>query len=475
MSHTPKIAALIALDEGLLSPPGKRRLERHLAGCAICRSARASVRALEVLTTEARDQEWPEPQWGQMELALAREARAVATHIRHVRQSSRYPVMGMLAAAAVIVVIVSQVAEGPSFDHRTGGPRAPAAVQDDGSVIEGSVVAVSGVVHVDRVRVEPGTVLREGARLSVAPTGARVHARLTTDTGLVALPGTTVDFDRLREHAVVLGLATGEVASQVRHLGDGERYEVRAGDYLVRVRGTRFSVRRLGDEVAVTVDEGFVEVSDRSAVLALVHAPGTWVSSPSMIATPLGGVAAPRALSADSARWPLVTLPQASNIGAWMVDGAPFEAGGALRMRAPVGPLPIIATDLHGIPMSFVYDVGSNGGAVDISRLTFGAPGHLEPHRGVLSQAEMRAVVRAGAIPLQYCWESALRLQPNLSEHAASVRVTIDASGHVEHSSVDVGGASNARLDACIASHVMGWEFPPPHGPMTFQFPLTAR
>jgi hypothetical protein len=54
----------------------------------------------------------------------------------------------------------------------------------------------------------------------------------------------------------------GTVLFEVRHLADGERFQVRSGSVRVRVRGTVFTVERTGANVVVSVFEDRVEATD---------------------------------------------------------------------------------------------------------------------------------------------------------------------------------------------------------------------
>ncbi|MDQ3033584.1 MAG: zf-HC2 domain-containing protein, partial [Myxococcota bacterium] len=78
MSHAPKIAALRALSERALSPRARLRIERHLATCDVCRRALASITLYRRTVEDVREAEPPELDWSRMELALAREARALS-------------------------------------------------------------------------------------------------------------------------------------------------------------------------------------------------------------------------------------------------------------------------------------------------------------------------------------------------------------------------------------------------------------
>ena len=71
MSHSPKLMAIEALEEGLLSVGGQVRIERHLASCEMCRTARESVRTYHSLRSDARSMAPPDLAWEKLEAALA--------------------------------------------------------------------------------------------------------------------------------------------------------------------------------------------------------------------------------------------------------------------------------------------------------------------------------------------------------------------------------------------------------------------
>src|SRR5687767_9118458 len=71
--HEPKIAALMALEEDLLSRRGRARIERHLAGCETCRRARGSMRVYSATKADVQVMK-PAIDWSRIEASLAKEA-----------------------------------------------------------------------------------------------------------------------------------------------------------------------------------------------------------------------------------------------------------------------------------------------------------------------------------------------------------------------------------------------------------------
>ncbi len=98
------------------------------------------------------------------------------------------------------------------------------------------------------------TTLAQGATIEAGgelPSGARIEVE-----GRVEVAEATAQRTRLR-------LAQGRVFSRVPKLAPGEAYVVDTPLAQVSVKGTRFSVERLGEAVEVQVEEGLVEVAPR--------------------------------------------------------------------------------------------------------------------------------------------------------------------------------------------------------------------
>ena len=115
--HAPKLRALAALDAGLLSPEGERRLRAHLATCAICREAHAAMQVYGVLAGEARvdDALARRPiDFERMELPLRRAARSQAARARRGRFLRRSAPLVAIAAAGLLAVAAGRQGEGPA-------------------------------------------------------------------------------------------------------------------------------------------------------------------------------------------------------------------------------------------------------------------------------------------------------------------------------------------------------------------------
>ena len=322
-----------------------------------------------------------------------------------------------------------------------------------------------------------GARLRESTRLETAD-HARLHARLGDHTGIVLASATAASLERLRDGEVRIALEHGAVTSQVRHLDleQGEAYDVRADPYVVHVRGTRFAVVREGRAVAVTVDEGVVEIGRDGRTIAVVRAPGVWRSEDGLdgaVALPLGTLELPRGLDPAAARWPTARLPHQPRLREWRVDDVTFDAAGDVEMRAPIGDLPILAIDVRGRQLRATLHVTEDGAtlaAADLLPLV--RTGYLAPELIV-------PVVQAGTPAVQGCYNLLLRRRPDFDRaRRVTMRVTVGLTGEVERLAVRSaeGEASEipSELVSCITSHARQWDFPPPTGgPVTFDVPFS--
>lgn len=118
------------------------------------------------------------------------------------------------------------------------------------------LVAVVMVLPLSR----PSTALEHTSRIATGPNPTRL-----------ALPGLVLDVEP--ESAVVVGAETpqgllvvidrGSIVCQVSPRSSSSPLIVQAGELLVRVVGTRFSVTRMGEVARVKVFEGTVEVTSR--------------------------------------------------------------------------------------------------------------------------------------------------------------------------------------------------------------------
>jgi len=461
--HAPKLAALIAYDGGVLSDAGAARVERHLASCAPCRVALAQGRAYEQAAEEARRARYPEPDWQKMDLALARVAREEARRARGGPSSALWAVAA-LAAAALLAVWAASRGGSPTTPELPPAPPIAEHVRPVAPpAMFAEVTAVSGEARAAGLAepLAPGSSLAEGTRL-VTGAGARLDVALRDATGIVLAEQSATVITRLRAEETELTLEAGAVSSQVHHLAAAERYEVRAGRYLISVRGTRFTVTRDGERITVTCDEGVVAVSDGDREVALVRAPGRWSSSPDVEALAQGSVPRPRAIDPAAAAWPTLRLPALANIREWRFDGSKFTAAGELAARVPLGTLSLVGVDDRGRELGALIEVTTAGAVLEGSALQPTTP---EIRTGYLPRALINPVVAAGTPAMRRCTDLTLNIQPNLALGDARLRLTVTGNGEVERVSVTGDGWDMPlALAACIQRNVERWNFPPPTG-----------
>lgn len=488
MTHEPKTAALLAYEEDLLSVEGRARLQRHLGGCDVCKRELASMRLFEKLANDVKETPVPEVHWEKMELALRREAREQAKALKKDKAANYAPLLGICAAAAAVAIAVSQfggfgdqaaVNTTPPEDHAHVAVVQP---ERDGELVQGVVMAVAGYAGHDNGHIATsvlpqlavGDTIRESDRI-VTDASGQADVRMLDGTGFVVASSSAVRLLHSRERAIELSLAQGEVSSQVHHLVGEERYLVHAGDYSVRVRGTRFSVKRAGEELAVSVDEGFVEVSKNGEVLSVVRAPGQWGSSPALAARTNGQVPRARGLDAAALSWPTLTLPATPGIVSWTVDGTTAPASGLFAMRVAPGLIDVVGFDARGAEIHANYTMMNEGATLDTAHL-FVRHERPEAREGSLDAAAVQQVVRQGVPQLQRCLERSLRVRPDLNVGAVRVRLTVDAHGEVAAATfVQPAGATvYAPLTECITTQARTWAFPAPTGgaPVHLEVPL---
>jgi transmembrane sensor len=118
------------------------------------------------------------------------------------------------------------------------------------------------------------------------PVAEQEPARLVTGNSSSAVQfgdvHVTADADSaidMEQNNTVALLEHGAAWFSVAPRGDRPAFEVRAGDAIVRVVGTRFRVSRDGEHVDVAVDHGAVEVRFRGRVIRLSDGQ-TWSSQP---------------------------------------------------------------------------------------------------------------------------------------------------------------------------------------------------
>lgn len=465
MTHPPKVRALLAYEAGRLGARGRDRVERHLASCEVCDEALAAMRAYDELVKEVRAEPLPRIDWSAMELTLRREAREQARAATRAAPSSTVGLVA-LAAAALLAVVLAWPSEERVVEVELPQPSSGAAPEADRTPeaapapapVTARVTAVAGCPAVDGRPgcVELGAEVGTGDRLTTGA-GALAHLRVAEGTGFVAHAGTDLAVTRLEPGTVELSLSAGRVSSLVSPRADGERYEVRADEWTVRVRGTRFEVARDARGVGVTVDEGVVEVVRGDEVVTL-RSPARWTSAPGVGASEQGAVALPRV--AVGLEWPALTLPDLAHVDVWEIDGAAVEAVGRLSMRVPTGPLAILGRGPRGLYRA-TLDIGDEGAELEEQRLVLASEAAAAP-RGELTSEEIRPVVQAGMRDLRRCYDRALRRRPDLRGRY-SARVLVDRAGGVRQVRLSAPDAP-AEFASCITDEARSWRFPAPRG-----------
>lgn len=232
------------LDGGLVAQDASN-FEKHLTECPACREG-----IVEWKSFERGVRSWAETQKvAPVSMLEAEELirRAESRNPHGGRTLRRGVVLGgglAASAAAAALVFAVLVLEGnppdaPTFEANTVSPQK---------------AVVTGLS-------ERPVELEKGASLE-APEMTHVKAKIGKDTVAVSSNGRVrlLDLDRKR---VRLGLESGTVACRVdKRKGRGD-FVVEAGDYAVKVVGTRFQVTRQNKDLSVLVQEGAVKVESR--------------------------------------------------------------------------------------------------------------------------------------------------------------------------------------------------------------------
>lgn len=472
-AHRPKTAALMAYAEGLLSPEGRARVDRHLAGCEVCRRELAAAMLYEQVADEAREAPAPEVDFDRMEMTLAREAERVSREIRLARRRRPWPLVALAAAAAAALAIYAAW-PAPEAPVATDAPRVEEPRVDEPAPPEAAPLApVVTLAAGAAERLEAGEAaallageeLHEGQRLRTGADGA-LHVRLSEGTGIALAAGTELALSRAREDGVELTLARGRVDSEVAPLASGSTYVVLCAGYRVEVRGTRFVVSYLDGVVGVDVTEGVVVVTAPDESSTELTAPARWRSSGAAEGEP--SAIEPRAVRAAEGAPVQVTIAHPELVR-WEIDATSFTGGGPVRLLLPAGEHEVRGWDARGRLFTALVPVSGAAVAIEPSALSPEAPrmrpGHLEPE-------EISRVVQGGQVRLRGCYERTLRDHPEVYGRLR-MRVTVGLMGDVRRVSVLGADASEtAQLRDCITRVASGWTFAPPGGPVTFELPL---
>ena len=471
-----KMAALLAYESDALSAEGRARVERHLPQCAVCRETLAAMQVYEGIAADVRRMEAPEPDWSTMELALRREARA-ASRRAPAGRGVLWAGLALAAAALLAFVLLGDddrtIVEAPVLVP--GEPSETVAARE---TITGEITAVidgvRGGTNGELVPIGLGDEVREGMTL-VTAMPAEAHVRFYDGTGAVLEAETEARVDSLRRGQVILALERGTVASEVAPLGDDGAYEIHAAPYVVRVRGTRFAVRRAGGGVAVTVDEGVVEVVRDGEVVTVVEAPGRWSSSAAVEAPAQGRVPSAVATAPEASRWPALRIAHVEWVTQWDVGGRALPPG-AVAMRVPPGQLHVEGRGDRDKVWRAELVMGPDGQMIEADAVQPAAP----PVRtGTLDPELIAPVVRAGVPRLRRCQAEVDRDLGVWVVGSFTLRVTIGRTGEVQRAAlvpVRVTGDVPPAFEQCVLRQVQHWTFPPPTGGIvTFEQPLSYR
>jgi ferric-dicitrate binding protein FerR (iron transport regulator) len=457
--------ALAAYAAGRLSPEGRRRVEDRAREVPEVGAALARARALGELRREA-DRTAREAVEGArletLELPLRREVARLDAQ-RRSRRLVGGLVLGLAAAAAFALLVL----QGPAPEPLAVREPEPEPIVLPIPELAAEVTGLAGEVLVEG-RDEPlslGDPLREGDVVRVAGV---LHGRLDEGTGVVVEPGPSaiarLRFDHLREDGIELALVEGRVASEVR---TGTPYSVVAGDFRIEVRGTRFSVDRDGDVVAVRLDEGRVAISRDGVVVAELEAPAEWRSSDAL--DPPGAVARPRALALDALRWPVFRLPTGRFVEV-EIDGTVVSAAEGVALRVPRGDHDVVAVDAEGRVHRGLVSV-DEGFVLDERALV---AERVAPRRGYLPPEVIRSVVAPRTDALKRCYERTLRRTSQDLAGSYVLRVQVGADGNVRRVRIVTDGESPPPFVTCLQLEAQSWSFPKPEGdgPVTFDLPL---
>jgi hypothetical protein len=489
MSHTPKLLAIEALEEGLLSAPGQARIERHLASCTMCRAAREAVHAYQEMRADARALTPPDLAWEELEKALIQEAPETfaPSSARTSRTSVEVQkgrngrlialVLPILAVAATVVVgwvgIHNQREEARRIEPKANTVHMEAPRVADAALLRGRVTLVTGKVLAElkgsQRELVPGDDVHEGEKLITDMLG-ELHVALADGSGFALSPTTDLGLEKLREGEVRLSLASGEVLSEVHTLGPKETYVVHDDTFSAHVRGTRFLVSHR-DFFGAEVREGRVEIMRGDASVVLLTAGQRWeahdVEKADRRREPhVYGV------GALHENWATLELPGNPRIAAWQLGDVRVATSGVLRMRAPLGVNAIVLEDLQGKTHPFSVTVMPEGSALSETlvnqalELPRDTAGHLDP-------SQISPVVRDGLDRLRRCYERSLRTDPKLeSKLVLSVRVAGD--GHVTRANLEAGLPED--FERCVLNEARTWQFPKPTGgTVSFEVPLNFR
>ncbi len=469
--HRAKTAALVAYAEDLLSAEGRRRVEGHLASCAVCRAELAAIQLYDELVDDVREGPVPEIDFGKMELPLAREAERISKEILDRARLRRVLPITVVAAAAAAVLVFWALPKAPEAPVAVPAPT-PTEQVEDPAPIEAVAALLTPTVTLSAGEANqiggeergllPGDVLAEEARLRTGEDG-ELHVRLTDGRGIGLGPSTLASLTRTREDEIRLTLERGSLANEVALLRNGSTYVVLCSGYEVEVTGARFVVSYLEGVVGVDLSEGSVVVRDPDGNDIALESPARWRSSGAAEGDPSGATI--RSVHAPRIEPTLATLDDL-RIVRWEVDGLDISTLGALRLQLSPGEHEVRGWDARGRLFVTTLPVADTpvmleGGAMRPATPHI-RPGHLDPE-------DIHRVIGRGMRQVRRCYELSLR-QGATIQGRARLRITVGVMGDVRQARVL--GLDNPSLNQCIDNYASRWTFPTPGGPVSLEQPL---
>jgi ferric-dicitrate binding protein FerR (iron transport regulator) len=490
VTHSPKIAALTALHEGLLSPKGRARLEAHLAICEICREAQGSMVLFERISGDIRTSQTPEVDWEKVarrldEKIAVERAAMPAKAPKKLRWGAS---LAVVSAAAALLYWISVDTDSPAMVEAPSPARlsrAPSRVEptrrariarepqimDDTAHLIATVTLRAGDVRIREDGIEHSAdvddQLVEGAAIETE-LDSELHLRIATRTGIALSEESHVRFAVLRDENVVLALERGHIASVVHAEGfrSSSRFVVMASEYRFEGHATHFEVELEADSLRLDVAEGEVRVHRPDGRVETVRAPGHWSANGS---SSEDGRTLQRPYGLDGEAQAMLRADH-PDIVRWEIGDLAFEGRGQLAMRVGLGALSITGFDEDGRAFRRVADIGGDGLTIDAHGLVADAP--RVRANGFLPEREIREVVERGQLRLRQCYEQGLRERPDL-EGQMRVQITVGLDGSVMRYRVTSGDIPEG-MQACVRNYVERWSFPPPRGgTVTFEAPLS--
>lgn len=445
--HQPKFAALEALDGDLLSPEGRRRISAHVERCSICRDHLEGLRAFDLLRADVRrveDDAVSAIDWQRIDARLAAEARELV-------HASATPKMAPTTSIAArrrrwvggAAVIAAAAAAMWAVVHP--GPRR------DGAATRSIPLPTHATASDDRLPDDHGA--SAPSHLSEA------HARLSHVSGDVTLSATSDDdavpaFAGITFESGILrtgteGTATLEVLGT--HPGRPTPEIIRVAlspETSLSLEGGRPLLEPQRD-VRLRLSEGRVEID------------GFESSSRVVI------LASDARIELQQAR----VLIELDAIGPHVVVEALGEQDAEVLVEDGAGQVRSLSRQDEWPAAR----VDAEERAPEARTTTRGSrPDRPRRPSGTLSREEVVTVVRTSLGSLERCYDSALRVYPDLGSGVLQARVTVDPSGAVRALSVH-GESVPPILEQCIRREADGWRFSPPGHEVGFELPLRFR